>query len=156
MIGRFMAAARGHGRRSRMPGRPRPDSGQALVEFALVVPLLILLLVGIFEFARAWNAYQVITDAAREAMRRVVVEDTLSQAGFDQTISSALNRAGLSTTGATITVSDCKQTWCTNGSQAAGTIAQVTVSYPYGFVVLGKLMGLPSVTLHSTFRMRNE
>lgn len=155
MIGRFAGATGRQGRRSRMRGRAHHDSGQALVEFALVVPLLILLLVGIFEFARAWNAYQVITDAAREAMRRVVVDDTLSQAGFDATITSALNRAGLSSSGATITVSDCKQSWCSPAG-SSGDIAQVTIAYPYGFVVLGKLMGLPSVTLHSTFRMRNE
>jgi Flp pilus assembly protein TadG len=43
--------------------------GQALIEFALVAPLLILLVMGIFEFGRLWMTMNVLTGAAREGVR---------------------------------------------------------------------------------------
>ena len=45
------------------------EKGQSLVEFALVVPLLLLLVIGIFEFGRAWMTKNIMTGAAREAVR---------------------------------------------------------------------------------------
>jgi hypothetical protein len=60
-----------------MTHRPRRfnRSGQALVEFALVLPLVLLLVVGMLEFARAWNLHQVMTDAVREGARRALLAD---------------------------------------------------------------------------------
>jgi len=49
------------------------DSGQTLVEFALVLPLLLLLLFGIVEFGRIFHAKLVVTSAAREGARKAVV-----------------------------------------------------------------------------------
>ena len=46
------------------------ESGQALVELALVAPLLILLLVAIFQFAFVFQTQMGITNAVREAARR--------------------------------------------------------------------------------------
>lgn len=43
--------------------------GQSLVEFALVMPLLLVMLLGIMEFGRAWHISQIVTDAARQAAR---------------------------------------------------------------------------------------
>lgn len=54
-------------RTARRPG-PR-DSGAAAVEFALVMPLLLLLLLGIIDFGRAWNMQIALTQAAREGVR---------------------------------------------------------------------------------------
>lgn len=50
--------------------RRRPsEAGQALVEFALIVTTLILIVVGIFEFGRAVEAYTEISNGAREGAR---------------------------------------------------------------------------------------
>jgi len=58
----------------RTPGtagrRSTRDSGQALVELALVAPILILLLVAIFQFAFVFQTQMGITNAVREAARR--------------------------------------------------------------------------------------
>ncbi len=43
--------------------------GQSLVEFALVMPLLLVMLLGIMEFGRAWHISQIVTDTARQAAR---------------------------------------------------------------------------------------
>src|SRR3990172_79499 len=48
-------------------------SGQGLVEFALVVPIFLILLFGMVEFGRAWMTKNIITGAAREAVRRYAV-----------------------------------------------------------------------------------
>jgi Flp pilus assembly pilin Flp len=57
------------------------DRGTTLVEFALVVPVLILVLVSCLDFARALNAYVTIANASREAARYATVhpEADLSQ-----------------------------------------------------------------------------
>jgi len=47
--------------------------GQALVEFALVLPILVLILMGIIEFGRIFFAYLVITEMAREGARYAAV-----------------------------------------------------------------------------------
>ena len=49
------------------------EKGQSLVEFALVVPLLLLLVFGIAEFGRAWMTKNILTGAAREAVRLAAV-----------------------------------------------------------------------------------
>jgi hypothetical protein len=56
----------------------RASHGQAAVEFALVLPLLVLLLVGIFDLGRAVYAYSTATNAAREAGRVAIVDQTLA------------------------------------------------------------------------------
>lgn len=53
--------------------RLRCERGQTLVEFALIVPLLLLLLFGVIEFGRVFHAQLVITNAAREGARKAVV-----------------------------------------------------------------------------------
>jgi Flp pilus assembly protein TadG len=47
--------------------------GQALVEFALVIPLFLLMLVAIFDLGRAVFAYNTLTNAAREGARLAIV-----------------------------------------------------------------------------------
>ncbi len=136
-------------------GRLRRRDGQALVEFALVVPMLLVLLLGIFEFARAWNVFQVVTDAGREATRKLVVDDDLTQTDYENTINSALNRAGLPNLTTVPTPDGCRQSFCSNAGTTGGTTT-VTISYPYNFVALGKLLPLPPITLKTTAKMRNE
>jgi Flp pilus assembly protein TadG len=56
--------------------RHRDDRGQALVEFALILPIFILLLVGLFDFGRAIYAFNTINQAARVAARLAIVDQT--------------------------------------------------------------------------------
>jgi Flp pilus assembly protein TadG len=48
--------------------------GQALVEFALVLPILLILLLGILDFGRAVAAYNSVSNAARSAVRVAIVD----------------------------------------------------------------------------------
>jgi Flp pilus assembly protein TadG len=131
----------------------RSEDGQALVEFALVVPVLLLLILGLVEFSRAWNTQQVLTDTAREALRSSVVANP----GFtyDQMrslIDQALVRASLDPELAQVSVEGWKA--------GTGTPAQITIDYRYEFGFLGPLMGWAtgerSLALSTSFVMRNE
>ncbi len=131
----------------------RDRSGQALVEFALVVPLLLILIVGVVELSRAWNAHQVITNTAREALRAAVVDDpTFTQEAMQSRINELLRLASLDPTRASISF----EGWRTG----TGNPARIELSYRYDFDILGPLMemaaGRRSVTLHTGFIMRNE
>jgi Flp pilus assembly protein TadG len=71
------------------------EEGVAAVEFALILPVLALLLFGILEFGRVWSQYQLYQGAAREGARCAAVavdsecdiEDSIEQAAqpFDVT-----------------------------------------------------------------------
>ncbi len=54
---------------ARRANRRRGEQGQAIVEFALVMPILILLLFGVVFFAMAFNLQMVLNAAAREGAR---------------------------------------------------------------------------------------
>ena len=131
----------------------RSEDGQALVEFALVVPVLLLLIVGLVEFARAWNTQQVLTDAAREALRSsVVANQSFTYAGMQGVIDQALVRASLDPARATVSM---------NGFRAGtGTSAQIRIDYDYEFGFFGPLIdwatGDRSLALTTSFVMRNE
>ncbi|MDH3208564.1 MAG: pilus assembly protein [Gemmatimonadota bacterium] len=128
-------------------------SGQALVEFALVVPFLLLLVVGLVEFARAWNTQQVLTDAAREALRNSVVANPgFTYEALLGQIEQALVRASLDPENAQVSV----EGWKTG----TGSPARIRIEYLYDFGFLGPLIGWAtddrSLALSTSFVMRNE
>lgn len=51
----------------------RNERGQALVEFALILPILLILIMGIVQFGLVLNAYITIENASREGARRGIV-----------------------------------------------------------------------------------
>jgi Flp pilus assembly protein TadG len=60
---------------------PHPASwrGQSLVEFALILPILLILLLGILDFGRAVAAYNSVSNAARSAVRVGIVDQNLDR-----------------------------------------------------------------------------
>ncbi|HSD32848.1 MAG TPA: TadE family protein [Gemmatimonadales bacterium] len=127
--------------------------GQAMVEFALVLPLLLILLIGVFEFGRAWNVYHAVTDAARLGARSAVVADPVTtQDSVYAIVRRALSRAAIDTNNAAISMTG----WRTG----SGTPASINIQVPYQFVFLKPFMhwsdNKASITLQSTFVMRNE
>lgn len=131
----------------------RAEEGQALVEFALVVPFLLVFLVGIVEFGRAWNLHQVLTDAAREGARRAVVfNPNITEDSVRNTVKAAIATAGANPNSATVTV--------TGLFDSTGEPATVEIAMPYQFIFFGALKkwttGESTVTLRTRFTMRNE
>lgn len=73
--------------------------GQAMVEFALVLPILLIILLGIMEFGLVFHEYLVVTHAAREGARVAVLGGT--DAEILSTVTSAadsIDRGSLTTT----------------------------------------------------------
>jgi Flp pilus assembly protein TadG len=66
------------------------DRGAAAVEMALVLPVLILLILGIAEFGRAYNAQITLTTAAREGARVMAISND-SDLAKARTISASSN-----------------------------------------------------------------
>ena len=115
-------------RRARSP-RPR-DRGAAAVEFALLLPLLLLLVFGIIDFGRALNAQITLTQAAREGARVAA----LGQSG----VTSRAQAAAIGLKGVAVSV----VTACPAGS-LPGTDAVVKVSYSFSFITpVGAVAGL--------------
>ena len=53
----------------------RNERGAALIEAAITIPIILLIAVGIFEFGRAYQTWQVLTNAAREGARVAILID---------------------------------------------------------------------------------
>lgn len=146
-------------RRSRR--RRRGESGQSLIELVLVLPILLLVLFGILEFANAWRTYQVITNSGREGARYGVLpfSDSLTTVAR---VENRLTAGGLDPASANVQVELCP------GGAAKpcpGDPARVDVTYPFQFRMIGPIAELicgncgtnfGSVTLETTTVMRNE
>ena len=132
--------------------------GQALVEAALVMPILLLLLVGIMEFGRAWNIHQVVTDAARQGARKAAIWHESGSATVQDSARAVVGRslAAGSIDPATAVID-------VTGDAPGSEEATVTVEVEYQFFVLAPVMALAGqsfgngkVKLKSSAVMRNE
>ncbi len=116
----------------------RSDRGATLVESALVLPILILLVFGVVEFGRAYNAQVTLTHAAREGVRELAITQNSSSAST-KAVDAAVS---LDPTDLTVTASSC----------TAGTDATLSVSYPFTYDI--PLLGSQTITLTGTGVMR--
>ena len=137
------------------------ERGTAILETAMTLPLLLLVSVGIFEFGRAYQTWQVLTNAAREGARMAVLPNQVAgapEARVRQYLTNGqLPNAGTATVAVTASTVDI-------GGGTTASASVVTVSYPFSFVVLqpvarllvtGSTLGGP-VTLTASSEMRNE
>lgn len=134
----------------RMPRRKLPARrGAAVVEFAVVAPVLILLLLGMIECGRMIMVQQVLTTAAREGARTATIEGNSSSEAVDA-VKSFLAGAGVKGSSVTVTPSN-------TGSIAHGQPITVSVSVPFTEVSwLPKPFFFGNITLNSAATMRRE
>ena len=138
------------------------ERGTALLETALTLPLLLLVSVSIFEFGRAYQHWQVLTNAAREGARVAVLPNATSSM-VDARVHAYMQNGQLQNeASATVTV-DNNQTVSIGGGNTAKA-SLVTVNYPFSFIVLNPVARLISgpttlgsaFTMVATAEMRNE
>lgn len=130
----------------------RDQRGTAMIEMAFTLPLLLLISIGIIEFGRAFQTWQVVTNAAREGARVAVLPgytDAMVTSRVQQYI-----QAGVLSAGVTPTISIQRSVAVSYGTGTA-TGSKVTVSYPYHFMVLNGVAKLvvKNTTLGSDFTM---
>jgi hypothetical protein len=131
-----------------------------MVEFALVLPVLLLLVVGMLEFARAWNLHQSMTDAVREGARRAVLADSWPVDSVYAPMWRYLEQAGYDPSYASMGVCNTPTTTCGSTSRPAaesnwkihGDPVTVTLSFPFRIWALGGR----AITMKSTLTVRNE
>jgi Flp pilus assembly protein TadG len=127
----------------------RAERGQTAVEFALVAPVLILLLLGVVQMGIAFNNYVTVTDAARAGARKAIVArlSGLTTSDITQAVQSAAS--DLNQTKLGVTVADPSDpTWST-----AGSTITVTVTYPYSISLLGMVVSSGNLTSTMTDRL---
>lgn len=121
--------------------RPDHDEGASAVEFALVLPILVLLIFGMVQFSLAFNAYVTVNHAAREAARMAAVGQFSASAVKARAY--PLDPAKVSVAGPTL-VTDA----------SLGDYYTVSVSYPVEIKI--PLWKTKALTLSSTAIMRKE
>jgi Flp pilus assembly protein TadG len=129
------------------------EQGQTAVEFALVAPFIVALLLAVIQFAVAFHNYVTITDAARAGARRAIIArfgggnfDDAKQAVLDS--ASNLDQTQLNQPGA-INVSD-------PAGMTSGSLVTVTVKYPYAISIPLLGMTVSSGTLTAVAKERLE
>jgi Flp pilus assembly protein TadG len=122
----------------------RSERGQSMTEFALVLPLLVVLLFGIIQFGITFNNYISLTDAVRAGARKAAVsrhqEDPVAVT-IDQ-----VRRAATDLDAPDLTV-DVQSSW------DAGDEVKVSASYPYSIKLLGVTIKEGRMTSTTTERV---
>lgn len=128
----------------------RSERGQAMVELALVLPVLGVLLFGIVQFGLTFNNYLTLTDAVRAGARQAAVSRYVSDPVAATTNKVLAAADGLSRPPLTVTVTapdGSPATW------APGTDVKVTATYPYSINVLGMVVASGSLSSSTTERV---
>ena len=136
----------------------RRRAGQTLVEFALVFPIFILLLLGVFDIGRAVFAYNEVTNAAREAVRMAIV----NQAPTEIQNRIASQTSGTSVSGSCVFYIESTSSFptCAKGTQSpsapcpvlkVGCIVHVEVWTDYTAItpIIGNFLGPMTLTANS-------
>lgn len=131
------------------------------MEAAFVLPLLLFVSVAIIEFGRAFQTWQIVTNAAREGAR-VAVLPGMTDDAIRTRVQDYMNMGISSPGSATITID--RATTVSIGGAATASASKVQVDYPFTFIVLqplGELLVRGSTvgnafTMRSAAIMRNE
>lgn len=107
--------------------------GQSLVEFALILPVLLVLVLGIFDFGRAIFAYNAVSNAAREGVRVAIVNQ--NEAAIEAEALAATT--GMNPSELTVTFTPCPT------ATTLGCLVKVTVTYKWTAItpIIGALVG---------------
>lgn len=139
--------------------RLRAARGAQLVEFALVLPLLLLVVLGILDFGLLFQRYEAVTNAAREGARVAVLQG-YTTADVRTRVQQYLNDAGLNATIPPPAVFGPDPVNLGSGSCIA--VIGTTVFYPNQYLFLGGIMtyfggsSFGSKMIFATARMRYE
>jgi Flp pilus assembly protein TadG len=151
---------------------PRGERGQAVIELAMTLPLLLLVVLGIFDFGFMFQKYEVVTNAAREGARVGVLPDYSPTDAVNRALqyldSGGLGGPGVTTApsgscgGGVVANKRCAAATTSTvtlpavGTEPAKDVQQITVvvEFDYEFTFVGPLMNLFGGTIGTT-RLRS-
>ena len=135
-------------RKERLQHSCKQNKGQALVETALVLPIIIILLMGIVDFGMLFNNYIMVSTASREAARCAAV------GGTDAEITAVINglTATLVAADRTVTITPALSL------RKNGVQTTITVNYNYHLItpIIGAMFSNGVAPLQSKTVMRVE
>jgi len=132
--------------------------GTALLEAAVTIPILLLIAVGIFEFGRAYQTWQVLTNAAREGARVAILAES-TDGDVTAAVRNYMSSGRLPGATTASVIVERSVAFGTN------TASRVTVNYPFNFMVIGPVarlvqgtstLGGGALTMSAVAFMRNE
>ena len=126
--------------------RRNGESGQTLVEFAALLPVLCLLLFGIIQFGVVFHDYISVTDASRVGARKAAVSRFVGDSGA--AAEAAALEAATSLDDDLVTATCDADDWTEAGSDVS-----CTVTYPYSIDVLGFVVANGTLTSVTTERL---
>ena len=128
----------------------KTSRGSAAVEFALFLPILLMLVFGVVELGSAWYAKQMMVNASREGARLGTLYDTdgITDQEVEAHVQTVLTNAGFSSP---VTITS------TGAGGSSGQLVRVEVNAAYQFPVLSALIpAVEPVTLTAATVMRHE
>ena len=116
------------------------ERGAVAVEFALLAPVLVMILFGIMEFGRAYNVQTTLTNAAREGVRSMAINN--NQATARAAAKNAATQLSPALTDGNITFSAAN---CAVGAQMTVTInyslsTMTGIAGPFGMTGKGTML----------------
>jgi Flp pilus assembly protein TadG len=126
--------------------RLHDDRGQTAVEFALITPVIVLLLLGIVQVGIAFHDYITVTDAARAGARKAVVDRFTGEtnAQLQQHVRDAAGDLDQSKLKVTVTLP---------APLSSGSSLTVTAKYPYSINLLGFVVASGDMSSTMTDRL---
>ena len=139
--------------------RLRSERGAELIEFALVLPLLLFIIMGLIDFGFLFQRFEVVTNAAREGARMAVLPG-YATADVTARVQNYVSSGGLATTSTNPSVAVTNVTIPTGGGPVMQG-KQVVVTYTSPYLFLGPVAGwfggsFTSATLTGKAIMRDE
>jgi Flp pilus assembly protein TadG len=120
-----------------------------MAEFAIVVPILLLLLLAILQLGEVYNNWVTLTDAARAGARKAAV----CRSGCSPSAAGAA-QAAVENSAANLTWSNsCQSVPDINSTFAQGADATVTAKYPYSVNIMGIVVASGCLTATTTERV---
>jgi len=140
------------------------ELGQSLVEFSLVLPIFLVLIFGLVDFGRAFYAWLIVTEAAREGARAAAVQGDLNSVN-SKIYASFCSGAGNPPPASTCAIDDGAGVFKITPGNIQGPRGQETtidITYTFSFVtpiggllqlIGGSSLSAPAITAHSAMRL---
>jgi Flp pilus assembly protein TadG len=132
-------------------GRLKSERGAELIEFALIFPILLLVVVGIIDFGFLFQRFEVLTNATREGARMAVLPN-YTEADVQARVCAYLNSGGVPNSGCTtnpvVTVTDADIP--VGGGLPPIQARRVQVAYTHNFMFMGPIVSLVGGTWTNT------
>lgn len=126
------------------------ERGAELLELAIALPILMLIIGGVIDFAIMFQRYEVVTNAAREGARVAVLPD-FTTADIQSRVTSYLAASGL--TGTFPAPAVAYTTEAMPGGPSIDVVT-VTVQYPHQFFLLTPLSALVGGGTHADLMLK--